>query len=74
MSSFLKNLTSVLLTVFLPQILFAQEMGGSMMGEDGKSCCGSMGAGGMVLRVALVLAVIGALIALSVFLFRRSRV
>ena len=62
--------------VLFPSLLFANEGGGMMKGmQGGGSCpmCGAMGGGGLVLGGILLIAVIGALASLSVFLIRRSR-
>jgi len=59
------SLTSL---IFLPQLTEAQEM-------MGQSCpmCETMGRTGMILGVLLALAFIAALVALTIFLIRRSR-
>lgn len=56
--------------LFVPQALYAEEMMGGKM-----SCpmCGVMGWGGMILGGVLILAIIAALVALTLYLIRRSR-
>jgi hypothetical protein len=60
----------VFFSLFFASMLFGQGMEG-MSG----SCpmCGGMGWGGMILGGLLVIALIAALVALTIFLIRRSR-
>lgn len=56
--------------ISLPSSVFAQ---GMMGGNASCPMCGAMGWGGMILGGVLILAVIAALVALTIFLIRRSR-
>ena len=60
------------LVVFLLPIsnLYAQ---GMMGGSQSCPMCGSMGWGGMILGALLILSIIAVLVALSIYLFRKSR-
>lgn len=71
--SSLKILFSAWMIFLLPLSSFAQDMGKNMMGQSGGSCCVGMGTGMMILSGVLVLAIVAALIALTVFLIRKSR-
>lgn len=59
----------------ISMLLFAlpgsAQMGGMMSGDC--AMCGAMGWGGMILGVLLILAIIAALGALTLYLVRRSR-
>lgn len=63
-------LSAILMTQFMPLSLKAADMMGGYM-----SCpmCGTMGWGGMIFGGLLMLAVIGALVSLVIYLLRRSR-
>lgn len=69
----MKPLTRTL-EVFLTSWIFIFENSAYAQDMMSDSCpmCGAMGWGGMILGGILILAIIGALIALTVFLIRRS--
>lgn len=64
-------LLAVLLAYFMFSVAIAQGMGGGMMDGDCPMC--NMGWFGGLVMLALVLAVIAVLVAIAVYLFRRSR-
>ena len=67
-------IATVLLTLLVPIVAVAQQ--GMPMAKDGMMMCPMCGAGGIVLMVLgglLVLAATAALVALTLFLLRRSR-
>lgn len=68
--------TAFLAAVLLPASALAQPMEG-MMGMEGGMCPMCTGAGGIAMMILMWLlgaAAVGALVALTVFLFRRSRI
>jgi len=75
----LKNYLMKIVAFFLifsnTSLVFAQESSGMMGNMHGSSClmCGAMGWGGMVLGAVLLLSASAALIALAIYLIRRSR-